>query len=121
MKLDRSVTARMQKGIAALFIALLIFGKDFPLAFWDNLFLAGLLLFVLGGGALLLEKSVFNRFFASCQKFLKNTSKIEAYAAEMEERHPSHRTAVKKPVAPFLLGGGLLLLVPATLFSLIMF
>lgn len=122
MKSERPVKAWLTKGSVVFFIALLFFGKYFPLIFWDKIFLAGLLLFMLGGAALLLEKGVFIRFFENCQKLLKNTSKIEAYAAEMEERRPSRRKIeVKKPVAPFLLVSGFLLIVPATLFSLIVF
>lgn len=122
MKLDGLVKVWMKRGTAALFILLLIYEKNLPLIFWDNVFLAGLLLFMLGGAALLLEKGVFKRFFNGCQKLLKSTSRIEAYALEMEERHLSSQTVgVNKPVAPFLLISGILLIVPSALFSLIMF
>ncbi|MGK7376341.1 DUF3899 domain-containing protein [Planococcus sp. 1R117A] len=107
---------------AILLLAMSFSVKYMPLAFWDFLFLSGLVLFMLGGGALLLEKGIFNHFFASFQTLLRSTSKVEAYAAEKEQRQSARRISERKsPVTKILLGSGIIIIASATVFPLYLF
>ena len=64
-------------------LALVFLMLDVSVVFWDVFFLIGLVIFMLGGVFLLLEKGVFDFFFYSFKKFLKTSSKVEGYVSEV--------------------------------------
>lgn len=73
-------------GIICL-IALSFLMLDVSIVFWDGFFLLGLVIFIVGGVLLLLEKGIFDFFFYSFKKFLKTSSKVEKYVSEVNDQN----------------------------------
>lgn len=69
--------------LTALIVVASFFGRE-SIIYLDILFFGGIILFMIGGSIFLLERRVFDRFFQSFKKYLRNTSKLEEYVSETE-------------------------------------
>ncbi|MFD1037517.1 DUF3899 domain-containing protein [Virgibacillus byunsanensis] len=99
-------------------IPLVTLTRNVSIVFWDNVFLVGLLCFMLGGAFLLIEKGVFNNVFYSFQLFFKNSSKLESYVTEMsEDRVNTQKSLFKSSIGLRLLRIGGFVLIVSTTFS----
>ncbi len=108
--------------LLSIVLVLLLFSKSFPVSVWDSLFLLGMAIFMCGGVLLLLSRGVFNRFIYGFKVLLKDTSKLEKYVAESEEKTTHKSTPVIKNWAVYYLmvSGGLLLTI-STFYSYYLF
>ena len=117
----------MRKKVGVFFIVVIVAAfflssKNFPVEVWNNLFLIGLVLFMCGGGLLVLSKGIFNRFTHGFKLLLKNTSKLEEYVSEVDERTANKSNKINAtPVILFLLLSGGLLLTISTFYSYYLF
>ena len=95
---------------------------DVSVVFWDIFFLIGLVIFMLGGVFLLLEKGVFDFFFYSFKKFLKTSSKVEEYVAEVNGQGEFALSAAKTATfSRYILLIGITIIVVTTILSVYLF
>ncbi|WP_039042205.1 DUF3899 domain-containing protein [Sporosarcina sp. ZBG7A] len=98
-------------------IALAFLLLDVSTAFWDVFFLLGLVVFMVGGVLLLLEKGIFDFFFYSFKKFLKTSSKVEKYVSEVnDENEFATSTAENATISRAILFVGISIIIVTTVF-----
>ncbi|MER2088399.1 MAG: DUF3899 domain-containing protein [Sporosarcina sp.] len=109
----KSVITFSSIGLLALVFLLL----DVSVVFWDIFFLIGLVIFMLGGVFLLLEKGIFDFFFYSFKKFLKTSSKVEEYVAEVNGQDEFVASSAKAAMYPrYILFTGITIIIITTIF-----
>lgn len=105
-----------------LLLTLIVFSFTVrSIMFWDNLFLMGLVCFLIGGTLLLLRKGVFKNMIRSFSIFINHSSKLQMYVSEKDTSiggkiHASNDFIV----AYYLLAGGILLIANSTIVSLLL-
>jgi hypothetical protein len=98
-------------------LALVFLMLDVSVVFWDVFFLVGLVIFMLGGVFLLLEKGVFDFFFYSFKRFLINSSKVEGYVSEVNGQCAFAANSAKTVTFPrYILFIGITIIVVTTVF-----
>ena len=97
-------------------VAMLFFILDVSVEYWDAFFLTGLAIFMVGGAFLLLEKGVFNFFFYSFKAFLRISSKVEAYVAEVNGEGKSKTPSTERlPFTFYTLFTGMAIIIVTTI------
>lgn len=87
--------------------------------FIDAIFLVGVSLFLIGGTILIIEKRVFDFFFQSVQKFLRVTSKVDAYvASETGTVETTKRASAKFSSTTFTFTFGIILIICSLMIAL---
>lgn len=100
-------------------LALVFLMLDVSVVFWDVFFLIGLVIFMLGGVFLLLEKGVFNFFLYSFKKFLRTSSKVEEYVSEVNGQGEFAASSTKTATFPsYILFIGITIIGVTTVFPI---
>ncbi|WP_432354433.1 DUF3899 domain-containing protein [Sporosarcina sp. A2] len=99
------------------FVALAFLFLNVSTLFWDGFFLLGLVVFMIGGVLLLLEKGVFDFFFYSFKKFLKTSSKVESYVSEVNDQNEfTTSPTANATISRAILFAGISIIVVTTIF-----
>lgn len=106
-------------GIVMLLLILMLLDVQISIIILDFTFMAGLILFIIGGFLWIIDQGVFDGVFRIFKQFLKRTSKMEAFVDEQTAENQYNTEGKSNKSFPFIiLIAGIVLISASTLLSI---